>query len=233
MLTSFNDFVTEKVEFTENYEMTNQLLPIISLELITPDYVIDTYNIASDAEVEDEQEAIADYWDKFSSEMYYNKLVEKSKEFIKNRVTPYFKKLNIGIKNLVVIEVVNFTSLYYDIRTDKLFIDRIVKKLESGDDDNYDDDKMNDFLKEHYKSYDGFASTMPQSKNDLIKYLVKDYEDDKYIINVDDVEQGVAAFLTYQIMVVDGMEKFWVEEFNKLITEDEEMIDPYNFIKDK
>lgn len=192
---------------TDLVELTTSTLPIINVGMyhgeLNPDYII---------YIDEESEYTEDeYWENWDNEKYNNFILKSAREFIKENVTPYFRKLNLGVKTIKVERI--YSPKQYNYGDDQLyftlavrkekFIENILKKLNS-DDENYSEENMDEWLSEEYKSRPGFISYMPQRKKDLIGCL--DVKDDDY-------ERGIAAFLTYVITEVDNKENFWQEEF--------------------
>ena len=249
MIIKFNDYINEEALYTEEYKFEYEIFPIISN--IKPNQIINfkdtTYykyvDFSSLSGDEDKEhihyECVNYYFDKlFDNDAFLKIMFEQYKIFFSNEIYPYFRKMNIGIKNIApnkfVYELklnrygeeIEMYNLYFNIKSTKEFISNIIYKLKN--DQQYNEDKINNFLKsDEYKSSVVYASF--KTHQQLLKSLI-DTDWNKKL--------GIANFLIYYIMEIDkslideqGECIFWYDKFYKYINSSETIKNPITYIK--
>ncbi len=182
-------------------KLSTGLLPIIDVGMyggfLESDYMLES-SLSELSPQANEQ-----YWDLYDHKLYVNEIFKLAGDFIQSDIKDYL--IELGAIDIIPVKInsprfYNFENdeLYYDLIVSDNFIDNIVNKINSLD--TSEGDKLNKFLFDSYKSYDGFHSFMPQCIDDLIEALNND------------TVRGVTAYLAYTIG--NDQLKEWQEQFN-------------------
>lgn len=123
--------------------------------------------------------------------------IEQYNKYILEQTKPYLAKFVEELKKFPFLSIVGGESVsihspkYYNYGTDELYFDietsedfdTILKNFLAYLEEKSETESFESFLKERYKSYDGFVSFMPQSISELLEN--------------DDSDRGMATILTY------------------------------------
>lgn len=149
-------------------ELTNSLIPFINIgmydSLISPEYFLidDDY----DVDMDEYKEFI-----KETSKKYFNKFIEDLKKY------PFLSVVTGDVIKIQSPREYNYETdeLYFDINTSK-DIQSIYKDFEDYLYESGKYESFVNFLKEKYKSYQGFVSMMPQNIGQIEEMMVEDPE---------------------------------------------------------
>lgn len=181
----------------------NKLYPFINVGMYhgdcNPDKVLaDDYEKMSDA-VNDNN------WD---NGKYEDFILKEASKIVTEKVLPFLKGLNLGIEDIKDFSI--YSPKFYNYGDDELdfvivyvdnYIDLFKSKVQELSESGFEFDK---FLRDTFKSYAGFSSSMPKSSKELMRGL----ESEKEI----DIDRACGALITY-LMYAEADPESWQNSF--------------------
>ena len=192
-----NETIKEKqvqdLECLKRYELTSELCPLVDVG--TYDTILSPSNWDDDAlyNLEEDHSKAAKTFaclDGFDWEGYKGMLTRVSQDIIDTYAMPILRKY--GVEAIKAVKV--WSPMEYNFQNDQLYFDVYVA-------DNFreifdvcmkefaEDEKLNDYIRKHYRSCSGFISFMPQSMREIAEF--------------DDEVRCLACYLTFALLVED------------------------------
>jgi len=208
----------------ETLKLTTNLLPIVNVgmydSLLSPDNLINDYNIDEDKDNEYINYDSTEYWTNlFDISKFRAKILTLATEYIKDEIKPILTGLKLGISDIETVSInspkfYNFENdmLYFDLIVEDQFNNNIIDKINNLSTDELN--RFNAYLKDNYSSYDGFISFTSNNSLDVINN----------VLNYD--ERDISAFLNWYVFdfLNEIDENDWIQYVHENISDYSEFI---------
>jgi len=208
----------------ETLKLTTNLLPIVNVgmydSLLSPDNLINDYNIDEDKDNEYINYDSTEYWTNlFDISKFRAKILTLATEYIKDEIKPILTGLKLGISDIETVSInspkfYNFENdmLYFDLIVEDQFNNNIIDKINNLSTDELN--RFNAYLKDNYSSYDGFVSFTSNNSLDVINN----------VLNYD--ERDISAFLNWYVFdfLNEIDENDWIQYVHENISDYSEFI---------